>query len=45
MPLIAKGSAFSYLQSIAMGGGGSMAGLQSIIGLFECWIYSGFVFT
>ena len=33
MPLVAKGSLFSYLQSIAMGGSGSMTVLQNIIGL------------
>lgn len=33
MPLVAKGSLFSYLQSIVMGGSGSMTILQSMIGL------------
>ena len=32
MPLVAKGSLFSYLQSIAMGGAGSMVVLQNIVG-------------
>lgn len=33
MPLVAKGSVFAKLQSIAMGGSSSMAALQSVTGL------------